>query len=173
MGTVNFGYRIADGTAIEFAVDFKPKYPMTIIADKDATAGPMKTKANAKIYMINVVYDFAKFGELQPYFTAGLGIADIRIKPGVIYFNASYGEASALVLEKNNRIALAFQMGVGAKYPITEAVSFDTALKLQGITNVKLKYQKRAKVTPFDMKHKSTKQHLGVAEAVAGFVFNF
>ena len=176
MGTVNFGYRVAEGTAIEFAVDFKPKYPMAIISDPAATTGPIKTKATATIYMVNFVYDLAKTGNLQPYFVAGLGLADIRVKPGVTYIKPeSVGGKTdfvALRLKKNNRIAIAFQMGVGAKYPINDVISFDMALKLQGITNVKLKYDKFSTKTE-TLKSKSTKQHLGVGEIVAGLIINF
>jgi opacity protein-like surface antigen len=174
MGTVNFGYGIAEGTAIELSVDFKPKYPMSISVDPDKTTGPVKTKATATIFMINVVYDLAKAGLWQPYFVAGLGVADVKLKSGKTFVKSDPTNP-AYILENNHRRALAFQLGVGAKYPITEVIQFDVGLKLQGITNVKLKYQtlyKDLKDYP-KLKHKSTKQHLGVAEAVAGFVFNF
>lgn len=170
MGTVNFGYRIAEGAAIEFAVDFKPKYPMTIIID--GTSGPAKTKAIATIFLINFVYDLAKFHQLQPYFVAGVGIADIKVKPAASFFPAPYNTQEAFVLKNNHRTTLAFQIGLGAKYPITDAVQLDVAMKLQGITNVKLQYQKFSK-TEGKLKDKSTKQHLGVGEVVAGLTFNF
>jgi opacity protein-like surface antigen len=122
--------------------------------------------------MINIVYDLAKFAKLQPYFVAGLGVADVRVRPGVSFIKGTNNSIASLRLKKNNRVAMAFQAGVGAKYPITENLFFDTALKIQGITNVKLKYEKFSRAAG-KIKFNSTKQHLGVAEIVAGLSLNF
>jgi opacity protein-like surface antigen len=172
MGTVDFGYRIAEGVAIEFSVDFKPKYPMKVNLPNNY--GSAKTKASANIYMINFVYDFAKLGDMTPYFTAGVGLADVNLKSTSVT-SAALGGATIFKLEKNRRKALAYQLGLGMQYPITDAISFDAAVKFQAITNVKIKYKKlnTANTTTLALVDKSTKQHLGVGEVVAGLVFNF
>ena len=128
----------------------------------------LDTKAVANIYMLSVVYDFAKVGELTPYFVAGIGLGDIRIKGGSV----NSGDLKVFELNKAHRTALAFQLGIGGHYPLNDFIALDVATKIQGITNVKMKYKKFDTVTG-QLKNKSTKQHLGVAELVAGFVFKF
>jgi hypothetical protein len=169
MTTVSLGYKIAEGSAIEISTDFKPKYDLTI--ELYDNLGSSKTKAMVNIYTINFVYDFANYGNATPYFIAGLGLADVRVKPTTITSSLLRG-AEIFKLNKNHRKALAYQFGLGIHHPITEVVALDVSAKLQAITNVKIKYQE------FSMKQgklvdKSTKQHLGVAELVGGLVFNF
>ena len=116
MATVALGYNLGDGVAIEFGVDFKPKYPMKVMLPNNLS---LDTKAVANIYMLSVVYDFAKVGELTPYFVAGIGLGDIRIKGGSV----NSGDLKVFELNKAHRTALAFQLGIGDR--ISRQISFD------------------------------------------------
>jgi opacity protein-like surface antigen len=163
MSTITFGYQIAEGTAVEFAADFKFKYPMKLVFPE--SLGAINTKATAAIYMVNVVYDLAKQGEVTPYFMAGLGLADVKLK-------SNNEKAQVFVLEKNHRKAMAFQIGLGARYPLNESLELDFAAKIQGISKIRLRYQKLNTKTGV-MDNKSTKQALAVAELVGGLRVRF
>jgi opacity protein-like surface antigen len=166
MGTLSLGYKIDESTSVEFSVDFKPKYPMQL--QLPDPLGNLKTKARANIFVISVVHDLVKFGKLTPYFVAGAGVADINIKSD----SKSLGGLVMFELEKNHRRVWAYQFGVGMHYAVTDSIAFDLSAKIQAISNVKVRYKKFNQSTGA-LDRKSTKQHLGVGEIVAGLVFNF
>jgi opacity protein-like surface antigen len=169
MATVNLGYRIAKGSAVEFSIDIKPKFDMNVVLFDNL--GSSKTKASANVYMVNFVYDLLALKKLTPYFIAGIGIADIKLKPATITSPLNQS-ITIFKLTKNHRKALAFQAGLGATYPISQTIKLDISAKIHAIKDVKIKYQK-LDTLKMQVVDKSTKQHLGMFELTAGLVFNF
>ena len=169
LATFSAGYKIAKGSAIEFAIDIKPKFDMHVVLFDDL--GSSKTKARANVYMINFVHDLLTLQNFTPYFSAGIGLADIKLKQTAIN-DKQYTNLTIFKIFKTHSKALAFQAGLGVTYPISQTIALDVSAKIHAIKDVKINYQK------FDPKQqktvdKSTKQHLGMLDVTAGLKFNF
>lgn len=160
MFSVSVGHKISEGSSLEFSFDWKPQYPMSI----NLGGQTLDTNALAYIGMIDFIYDLANIANIKPYFLVGTGVANVRITEQSI--------ENTFTLNKNNKFALAFQFGLGARYKINNQISFDLATRLQGISNVAIKYQTTNTSTGALDTH-TTKQHLAVVELMLGFIFDF
>jgi opacity protein-like surface antigen len=170
LATFSAGYKIAKGSAIEFAIDIKPKFDMHVVLFDNL--GSSKTKACANVYMINFVHDLLTLQNFTPYFSAGIGLADIKLKQTAI--NAKTDPNMTIFkISKNHRKTLAFQAGLGVTYPISQTIALDVSAKIHAIKNVKINYQKFDPANPSKLIDKSTKQHLGMLDVTAGLIFNF
>jgi hypothetical protein len=167
MTTISLGHSIAKGSAIEFAVDIKPKFNMNVALFDDL--GSNKTQASANVYMINFVYDLLDLQNFTPYFSAGIGLADIRLKQMTINHKDNPNTA-IFKIAKNHHKTLAFQAGLGVTHPISQAIELDISAKIHAIKSIKIKYQK---MDEGQFINQSTKQHLGMLDVTAGLIFSF
>ena len=137
LATFSAGYKIAKGSAIEFAIDIKPKFDMHVVLFDDL--GSSKTKACANVYMINFVHDLLTLQNFTPYFSAGIGLADIKLKQTAV--NAKSNPSMTIFkISKNHRKTLAFQAGLGVTYPISQTIALDVSAKIHAIKDVKINY---------------------------------
>jgi opacity protein-like surface antigen len=124
--------------------------------------------------MINFVHDLLTLQNFTPYFSAGIGLADIKLKQTAIN-DKTFKNLTIFKIFKTHSKALAFQAGLGVTYPISQTIALDVSAKIHAIKDVKINYQKfdKNKGKQGEQVDKSTKQHLGMLDVTAGLIFNF
>jgi opacity protein-like surface antigen len=94
-------------------------------ADLSDGSGDFVThKVNSKAFFANLYYDFNNFGEkLNPYVTSGIGYAKNKASAAGVY--SSDGTATPSVYEGSSKGSLAWNVGAGLAYKISENVTWD------------------------------------------------
>lgn len=139
MFTADLGYYITPDIAVEFSFDYKNKYPVKIQLSQDDGGDIAKSKANSKIYMLNLVYNLKEFSGFTPFFTIGAGVAQVELKPTNMPTTIAGLQANKLVTDKHKSNSFAWQVGVGAHKKLTENFGINLVAKMQVAHNVKLK----------------------------------
>lgn len=119
-GEFEFGYK--DG--------MKDNYSRAEDVAQGATA---IMKADIQTYMFNMYYDIDTGTKFTPYVGAGIGYAKVKTKASLPEFGIS---------EKSDDNNLAWQVGAGVSYAMTENISFDVGYRYTDYGSVKDSFEK-------------------------------
>ena len=90
--------------------------------------------------MVNAIYDFNRDGRLQPYFGAGLGVAqvDARVRNIAATYVGPSGPGNSIGANGFNdkETALAIQGMAGFGYGLTEKLTFDLGLRAMSVQDL-------------------------------------
>ena len=135
MYTGKIGWDFYPNMSIEFNFDYKPKYCIGVELEN---LGKGKSKLNAKIYMLNIIYDLVEFNGLVPNFIVGVGVANIKIKP--ISIDHKKYKINIFKTKETRDNIFAWQVGIGINKYITENSRVDFSTRLQVVNDVKVRY---------------------------------
>lgn len=180
------GYNITDDISLSFSTDLKVRYPVKFTLPKDLGGECAKSKADNQSFMVNLSYNFADVGGFKPFFTAGVGMARLTVKPFAVPLNdprLPIPGAVKFSTKKHTANCLAWQVGLGVSKPITESLKLNFAAKAQIVHGVSVKYKMLdvartaaatiATRTPTAVyKEDKLKQLFGTGEITLGFTYD-
>ncbi len=155
------GYHITPDIMVELSAEYKPTYRFGIRLPAAAGGDYATTKAQSRVFMLNFVYNLKEVQNLQPYFTVGLGLAQVQAKkvgieldlnaytaqkqniPLALFIagtNGGYPQSYKFNTTKHTANCFAWQVGLGVSKALTESFSLDLGGRLQVAHNVSVRY---------------------------------
>lgn len=130
------GKKLSSGISLEGELSYRKNNFDTIKATGTTTvSGVTVTGTGVKVplsgdvtslgFMANVAYDFMKDGKIHPYVMAGLGASKID-------YNAT---VSGVSLVNDSDLVLAYQVGAGVNYDVTDKVALGLSYRLFGTSD--------------------------------------
>lgn len=193
------GYHVTPDIMVEFSAEYKPTYRFGIRLAPTDGGDYETTKAKSRVFMLNFVYNLKEIQNIQPYFSVGVGLAQVQVKNVGIEVELNQGDSPAqraafkvatgggypqsykFNTTKHTANCFAWQVGLGVSKPITESFSLELAGRMQVAHNVSVRYNSldkdattaAAKRGVFKPVYKAgkVKKTLGVGEITAGFTY--
>lgn len=170
-----WGLRIAGGAStpvkygnlrgeIEFGWNDKAKdssvNPFKVVTPTTVTAA---TETSVYSFMANIYYDFDTKTKFTPYIGGGLGYAHVKTKVSLPDNGISQSSSDG---------NLAWQLGAGVSYTLTDNISIDAGYRYTDYGSVKDSFQRN--VEPFKAKFDgSSKYDVSSHEFLLGLRYNF
>jgi opacity protein-like surface antigen len=161
------GYEFAPGMYLEFSASSQPNFGVGIKLPEDKGFG--RTKAAAKVYMLNLAYDLMEVGGITPYVVLGAGMAKVTVKEKEIN-HLQYPVVSMKTVRRSSN-SFAWQAGLGAAYKVNDNLRLTASAKLQVINNVKMHYLKINETTYKTTDRGTMKRKIGTGEFALGFTY--
>lgn len=166
--SAKIGYSFYPQLSVELYIAHQPRHDLKYLLPKlpvfDQRIGG-STKANSNVYMLNMVYELQNEGRFKPYFTAGIGLAKVNVKPT----KSSFMGVEIFRVNKTQNNCFTWQIGTGLSTFLTPELSFDVAVRLQVTNNVRIKYDKM--VDGVLVKQLPIKKKIGIGEISAGVTY--
>jgi opacity protein-like surface antigen len=165
------GYEFAPGMYLEFSASSQPNFGVGIKLPDNKGFG--RTKAAAKVYMLNLAYDLMEVGGITPYVVLGAGMAKVTVKEKEILhpqYPAAWNIISMKTVRRSSN-SFAWQAGLGAAYKVTDNLRLTASAKLQVINNVKMHYLSLNKDTGKPTDRGTMKKKIGTGEFALGFTY--
>ncbi len=155
------GYHVTPDIMVELSAEYKPTYRFGIRLPATAGGDYETTKAQSRVFMLNFVYNLKELQNIQPYFTVGVGLAQVQVKKvGIeVDLNAATAKAQNIPVAafiagtgggypqsykfnttKHTANCFAWQVGLGVSKALTESFSLELLGRLQVAHNVSIRY---------------------------------
>ncbi len=139
------GYSFYPQMAIEFSAIHQPQYQLHyVLPHMDVTPSVIVlqtsqfTQVVSDVYMVNLVYDFNKVEEITPFVILGVGVAQVKIRPDLCYYDLIDMQYFKINTTRNNDFA--WQVCIGFSKDLSSSFSIDLAVKLQATHLIKIKH---------------------------------
>lgn len=186
------GYSFYPGMMVELSWTHQPKFTLAYVLPEVDLSNAIpgitlpgfaipkthgKTKIVGNVVTLNLIYEMQEqFAGIKPYFIAGAGVANIKIKPTI----SSTDKLEVLTtnkvepffkIRKNNINCFVWQVGGGISKDLGDNFAVDLGAKLQVVNDIKIKYEQCSSRTFQFIPQKPIKKTIAVGEFTLGFTF--